>query len=1745
MRKLLISSIIALAFAACNGKRPAQSDFKFDIEIRSVLSNARVELYSDDRLIGEGETDKLGTASISDISAVQKLSVKVCGGEMTLLNDITWSGCMEKSFDAASKGRKILVVDFISTMASVYQSETALNEWLDYLFVETDTAPEANTTLTDSAKRWLWHLGLAKIAQATSDSQETTPETRFSTEKLFNLLVSDLADNNKIDGSTDESFGLLKIDQDILKGVIADILPSVSENFSSADLHEWTEHLRTSDAAFFGKTDGETDNAAPVVTIEKPASGELIFGITEIKASAKDNNKIIGLSCSVLDSGIYLEDEDEAGGLFSSRLDTTLLDDGEITVKCTATDGLNAGSADVKARISNKNKVVKKPFVTNPAASAKAVEVYDFDGRLIDEFKDLDIENNTISLAPGKYRVAVRDASYSPVFIEDSAVLSFDLETRAEIKAGSETSVVATPLTTLREALYRALLKKGSSDKEAETKSLELISNHFDRDFPLYIEPKSKKMLSESSKYFIVLASLERVAGLIAEEQDQNFAAVSINDVMAELTSDLDEDEVAVLDGFGEIGGFKSDSYLFRYWYAIALKLFLEDEKNSTELEFSDLQTVINNISTDRSELFPEDAGPKKVTDQPPVIADKQFRHTENEEYQNYSADNIIYANNDPFFLRFSAEPCDQGDLSLRKVSVSGDAEASLLQKDEESGLFSAVVSFLPGSADGDLSVNIEAEDDARNRGTATLMAVKDTIPPVIEKPAENLSDIVYTTLPHLVAYKISEENPHFTEFSIAPNGTTGQVMHALNDPLSGQIEIKKEDIQEDRLYELKIISRDLAKNFSTRSVYIFFDTNPPELNYSVDPALNESGFIKTETLEVTLLSSDDNTAPENIRHEHFKDGAWIADGEGNYSNIFTITHSDGEYDEKFRAVDSAGNTNTLTIRYFVDTTPPVLTIHNKSSLSTDHFRSGSEELKLSVTCEDAYFDKITYSIDNALPVEIADQAETAPLDIEGDGMHSVKVSCLDKAGNETSDTLSIFIDNTPPEIVFTPHNIPTSSRSSADVTFSVTEENLQKLEYAYIWNDIRFPNSGFYEIEGNSSGNYSLTIPAPADAAGIDLEGKVSDFIVEIKAADKAKNQSGNETGFTIDKEPATILGGAAWISQNGVSSLMVSAFTDGSVTAVGQCPALRIYAQKYNGGIIQDITTRKTASNFNELPQSAMKICSYNLGPAEINTTYLVALAPEDEFENFTSDINRCKPLNTIEEAYCFAGFFNTDSPSLNLEITGESGQTINYAITTNGLVTSCKIYDTDNNEKKSCGTAVYPLSNKLVTSDLDNGRYYISVTVRNSSNNVQYTKNHYFAVDREHNNFSCDVSFTYSDPQKKYASDQNSLILKVQAEAPGGLQEVQVYLEGRRVHVTRSSGGTSLSCENELCYDNSYSKKILDWSWRFTPVLIEFARAKSTVLPALLPWSLSRQAVDITGFADGAYEKYKCVIKSRDYWRDPVTVTKDFSPALNIARSTLSLVTASDIQYEGKDFFTVKFRPSVLSKMKINNEMQGGFENDIAIKVSDSPEFQNICYSKNDSESAYLYRRNELARLRGIGLNKISYSSDEKLYTAEFSTVVAPYSYQKVWCGTYDDSGIDQKIDCKSPFSKGCTARECGKWEDSDGWMSESYCASPYVYCSPDETAHYFDSTKLVSQKICKGSWLNDICQGGFFQTCEEYLRVHGEAMETCTPMIDFHYVPEGTKITVSDDFSKVSVSTDQIASPADSCNLMHSK
>ncbi|HPV22520.1 MAG TPA: hypothetical protein PK102_12880, partial [bacterium] len=350
-----------------------------------------------------------------------------------------------------------------------------------------------------------------------------------------------------------------------------------------------------------------------------------------------------------------------------------------------------------------------------------------------------------------------KGGAYKPVFLADETI-EFDtsLETRGEVKAGETTNIIATPLTTLREVLF-----KESGDEES---SFELISEHIDSDFPLYIEPVSKNQLTENSKYYIALAALERLAVLIGERHDPALVAgsITIEQVLKALTDDLQTDTKAVLDGGDTINQFPVDSYLFRYWYAIALKLFLESDENLTGLKFSDLQTVISNISMDESELFPVADKAKKVTDKPPVISEKQFKRSFETYYQNYTVENIIYANDSVFSLKFKALPDKEGDLNLDSIEVLGDIEVQELDQTLEDGVHISNIRFKQG-VDGEKTVMIRAVDNANNAGTATLQAVKDTVKPVINsfELVRNSKPVTseYAGLPLTFNYVIDELN--------------------------------------------------------------------------------------------------------------------------------------------------------------------------------------------------------------------------------------------------------------------------------------------------------------------------------------------------------------------------------------------------------------------------------------------------------------------------------------------------------------------------------------------------------------------------------------------------------------------------------------------------------------------------------------------------------------------------------------------------------------------------------------------------------------------------------------------------------------------------------------------------------------------------------------------------------------------------------------------------------------------------
>ncbi|HQO92992.1 MAG TPA: hypothetical protein PLX56_11765, partial [bacterium] len=258
----------------------------------------------------------------------------------------------------------------------------------------------------------------------------------------------------------------------------------------------------------------------------------------------------------------------------------------------------------------------------------------------------------------------------------------------------------------------------------------------------------------------------------------------------------------AVLDGNGMINKFAVDSYLFRYWYAIAVKLFLESEENLTGLKFSDLQTVIHNISMDKSELFPEADKAKKVTDKPPVISEKQFKRSFETGFQDYSVSNIIYANDSVFSVKFKALPDESGDLTIDTVEVSGDIEVQSLSDINEEGIYTAEVKF-PVSDDGEKTILITAVDNAENTGNATLQAVRDTVKPVIEtfelKQGEKVITGEYTTVPFTMNYIVEEENFRNAQLGVKKAADLNPFSYTVFSAVKyGEKQVAKTDLQGD-----------------------------------------------------------------------------------------------------------------------------------------------------------------------------------------------------------------------------------------------------------------------------------------------------------------------------------------------------------------------------------------------------------------------------------------------------------------------------------------------------------------------------------------------------------------------------------------------------------------------------------------------------------------------------------------------------------------------------------------------------------------------------------------------------------------------------------------------------------------------------------------------------------------------------------------------------------------------------------
>jgi ELWxxDGT repeat protein len=321
--------------------------------------------------------------------------------------------------------------------------------------------------------------------------------------------------------------------------------------------------------------------------------------------------------------------------------------------------------------------------------------------------------------------------------------------------------------------------------------------------------------------------------------------------------------------------------------------------------------------------------------------------------------------------------------------------------------------SFTPtGLADGIHTIVASETDAAGNTGSAALIFTLDTTPPIItERLAHDTgsspSDGI-TSNPALSGSGEANAVVTLMEGSTVLGTTTAAANGHWNFSPVGLA---------DGVHTIVASEPDVAGNIGSTSLTFTLDTTPPAvaLSLSDDTGISSSDQI---TSDPTLTGSGEANAVVTLKQGTTVLGTTTADGSGAWS--FTpVGLTDGVHNITASETDAAGNTGKATLKFTLETTPPVTTeslAHDTGSSSTDGITSNPA---LSGT-----------GVANAVVTLMEGSTVLGTVTASGnghwtfsptglaDGSHTILASEVDPAGNAGPTTsFSFTLDTTPPAV--------------------------------------------------------------------------------------------------------------------------------------------------------------------------------------------------------------------------------------------------------------------------------------------------------------------------------------------------------------------------------------------------------------------------------------------------------------------------------------------------------------------------------------------------------------------------------------------------------------------------------------------------------------------------------------------------------------------------------------------------------
>ena len=276
-----------------------------------------------------------------------------------------------------------------------------------------------------------------------------------------------------------------------------------------------------------------------------------------------------------------------------------------------------------------------------------------------------------------------------------------------------------------------------------------------------------------------------------------------------------------------------------------------------------------------------------------------------------------------------------------------------------------------------------------------------------------------------IIDFDILLQNPSFVNYSLDGGASTIQIFTPYDINTTGW---------SDGPYNVTVDIVDSSGGINS-SYYLFtVDSHGPEI-VLVSP-FNNSMIAAGAIIDFDILEPNINSAEYRINNGSTENLLFPYD-------FNTTAWPDGEYRIEIHADDVAGNANTSSFSFTLDSYPPAIVLRDPMNIS--YIRSG---VFINFSITDDHLASVTYSV-NGGPEQPFDTEFKINTTSFPDGHYTLRINAADDLGNSNFQEYNITVDSHPPEVILnSPQN---NSIFSAGVTMNFSVSDVSPFSFTYL----------------------------------------------------------------------------------------------------------------------------------------------------------------------------------------------------------------------------------------------------------------------------------------------------------------------------------------------------------------------------------------------------------------------------------------------------------------------------------------------------------------------------------------------------------------------------------------------------------------------------------------------------------------------------------------------------------------------